>query len=1208
MRRSLQKVFGNSMKEQDGMVRGWRVRALATTAALGLVAAGWWVAVPDSGSGDVVAMGAAGAAAPSTPWTDQQAQVAAVKSGKQVEVAGRANTRQVTYANPDGSFTQETHVQPYRTLQKGKWVPIDTTMIRYPDGSVGPKAAVTSMRFSGGGDMPLATITRTGRTMRLTWPGGLPTPTLAGDTATYALDKDVDLVLRVSSTGYSHVLVVKTPEAMRDPRFAQVKYGLSGDHLTYSVDGGRLVAHDKGSGGLVFEAPVPKMWDHGAPEERADGSLSAVSAPQSSIRAEMKAAVKDGMLVLTPDAAMLARTDLRYPLYLDPYTAPHTNTSWAMVDSGYPDEENWKFDGDRDERIGLCNRSDSPNYCNNSYIKRLLYAIPTPYQDDTLVISAATFKITMVHTYDGSARNVTLYRMGAGISSATNWRNQPAWSKAQETKAPTVSQGSCTTTNHNVTFNAKAAVLEAQSNDWATTTFGLRANDEDSKYYIKRFCDNAVLSVTYNRVPAVPTTLTSNPGGPCRTGTVDNSWYVSSVPKLSAYLADSDDKDAEPLTARFTVQWMENGTQQTKVWTSGEKANKSTFDYDLSLPVTGVPLLPQNTVVSWYVESSDGTAWSTKSTTCGFILDTTKPAGPDIDSANYLPDDATDNAGTNPAGCIEGDVWHDGVGRYGSFTFDTSATDVVSYKYSFDGAPSTSIATTAGGPVSVSWLPLTEAPHTVSVIAVDAAGKESDTSSCTFRIGAGNAPIGQWKLDEQAGPSASDTAGVNHATAGAAVSFGQPGPGGVLHRSVLLDGSADSHLSTTTAGLLDTSKGFTVSAFVKVNDLSRPQAAVSQDGTGEPGFVLGYDGSGRWTFRVPVSDLDTLGTWSVSTGQTVTASTGWTHLTGMFDPVLNKLSLYVNGTFVANSVISSEWASHGPLQLGRRTAKTGYTDAWSGGLADVIVYDRLLMGAEIGDIAEPRLQRQVYWSLDSADEVDTAPGTYVSPEVVGDGLEADPAKELTLSGGAHLYVPDYDIDPVAESPLMGAGHLELYGTGQYAANSLPLAGTTGSFSVTARAKLAAACSADQVVLSQPGTSVSRFQVRCATVGGQQRWQLAVANSDSTTTGWTTVVDTVRLPNPNDAAGSHLAVTYNDYTKQVQLFVNGQLSGTVDHTAVWNGTDRGIQVGRALLDGTTTTPTYGSYFSGVIDDVRVYTGVLEPVTISRLADLTPQSEL
>ncbi|WP_406062942.1 LamG-like jellyroll fold domain-containing protein [Micromonospora sp. NBC_00860] len=1208
---------GDRVRRWQGLAEArhsWTRRgALALSVAL--VAAVAWFGV-ETNDIELQALGPSDQPSLAAPWTESQARVEAVKTGKPVEVRSAATERESTYANPDGSFTHESHAQPFRTRQGSRWVPVDITLVRHDDGTVGPKAAATAMRFSGGGKgIPLATISRAGRVMNVSWPSDLPRPTLSGAAATYHdVLPEVDLVVHASATSFTHVLVVKTPRAAALPQVKTLSYGLSGTNLRFSASqDGRLVAADIGSSQPVFEAPTPKMWDAGDPAEAAAEGKdfdASRSAPDTARRADLGVRVDGSVLRLKPDSALLADPQARFPLYIDPYTSPTSNTSWTMVDSGYPSEEYWKFSGD--QRVGLCPTDGSR--CDSSKVKRLFFTLPTPYQDDRIIVSSATFKITMIHAYDSTARNVSLYRTGA-ISSATNWGNQPggsSWKGAteQDTRSPTVTQGSCTPTNQNVTFTATQAASAAASGNWPTATFGLKADSESDYHYVKRFCGNAVLSVTYNRAPAAPINLSTNPGGACKTGTPTVAWYVSSVPKLSAYLSDPDSGDAEPLNAKFTVTWTPiGGTLQTKTWTSLAKANKSTFDYNLADASTGVPNLPEQVVVSWYVEAYDGSAWSGRSPTCGFRLDKTKPVGPDIDSAEFLASDATD---LGPS-CVESGDWIDGLGRYGKFTFDSAATDVVSYKYGFDTDPvptNTLSPTTLGGAVSLTWMPLTEAPHFVTVIAIDGAGKESDTSICHFNIASGPA-AGQWNLADAPGTTeAADERGASPATAGPGVTFAQPGPGGGAHPSVQLDGTSGGWLATSTTGLLDTSKEFAVSAWVKIDDLTRPQAAVSQDGTGQPGFYLGYEPNGsRWRFGIPTTDVQALGAWEVTSTQQVTASTGWTHLVGIFDPLKDTASLYVNGSLSATATATAQWASHGNLQLGRRTERAGYTWAWRGGLADVAVYDRMLGTAEIKSLAAPRLQRQVYWSLDGGDVPDDNPNVTVSPETVNDGATPDPNRSLTLYNGASLMVPDPE-DIFAEPALVGAGHMVLDGMSGYAASPVALVGQTRSFSVAVRAKLAAACAREQVVLSQPGAKVSRFRLRCVTVNGQMRWQLSLADNDAVNGATTVLVDDVHLPDPDDADGQHLVVTYNAFTHEVFLYVNGELAvsaqGTDDGT--WNGPDKGVQVGRALLDGSQQSPVYGGYLSGLVDEVRVYSGVLDPATVVRLASTTAQSDL
>ncbi|NED85583.1 hypothetical protein G3I76_36535, partial [Streptomyces sp. SID11233] len=77
-----------------------------------------------------------------------------------------------------------------------------------------PKAALTTMSFSSGGDGPFARIEKDGRELTLDWPGTLPEPRAEGSSLLYPDVLDgVDLKVTAEQDGFSHVLVVKNAEA-----------------------------------------------------------------------------------------------------------------------------------------------------------------------------------------------------------------------------------------------------------------------------------------------------------------------------------------------------------------------------------------------------------------------------------------------------------------------------------------------------------------------------------------------------------------------------------------------------------------------------------------------------------------------------------------------------------------------------------------------------------------------------------------------------------------------------------------------------------------------------------------------------------------------------------------------------------------------------------------------------------------------------------
>lgn len=195
--------------------------------------------------------------------TEQDALAAAAASDERVEVVSlRSETTQV-FAEPDGRLVAESAAVPQRVRRdNGTWEPVDLALRPASDGTVRPRASVADVRFSGRDDRPLVTVVRDGRTFTLDWPAPLPEPSLEGDTARYPnVLADVDLVVRATDTGFTHVLVVKTPAAAEKVR--QVRFRLGGD-ATVTADpagGVRAVA----AGTVLASAPPATMWDSARP-------------------------------------------------------------------------------------------------------------------------------------------------------------------------------------------------------------------------------------------------------------------------------------------------------------------------------------------------------------------------------------------------------------------------------------------------------------------------------------------------------------------------------------------------------------------------------------------------------------------------------------------------------------------------------------------------------------------------------------------------------------------------------------------------------------------------------------------------------------------------------------------------------------------------------------------------------------------------------
>ncbi|MFD4538886.1 LamG-like jellyroll fold domain-containing protein [Streptomyces bauhiniae] len=1192
--------------------RGRGPSAFAITALAALLTTGLGI-VPVEGQAAATPAEGTHATEGAPALTASAAQAAAERSGDRVEILSLRDERSTTYANPDGTFTTSKYVQPVRTRVDGEWTAIDTTLVRQKNGSYAPKAALSAMAFSGGGDTTFAEIQQDGRSLSLDWPEKLPKPEVDGSTATYTgVLPGVDLKVTASAEGFSHVLVVKNAKAAANPELSKLRLPVDTHsvNLRETGDGG-LTATDAGAGGTVFEAPQPVMWDsrYAAPDEPATEDESAQTPPEGAKVAEVGVDVTSDTMTLTPDSGLLADKDTVYPVYIDPVVKTANRSSWTMVSSHYSGTSFWKFDDD--EGVGLCPSDVSYRCSSSSDVKRQFFAIPTGTFEGKHIVSAE-LAVTQVFTYSSSAREVQLARVNStgasAINSSTNWSNQPSSKETIASKSPTETAGSCTSTNQNVRFGVTGTIQKAADNGWGTTTFRLKAGSESDTSYWKRFCGNAHLEVTYNRPPLEPaqSDLSMVPGDTCEYGHATDH-YVTEAPTLYAVIKDYDHNDtgsnSESLQAHFKVWWTSGSTEVVHYATTPKKTTtgtgqtgQATFKYTVGDDLTGDGepgfSIPQNTTIAWAVQGFDQAdygPWSTdgNQTRCEFIYDNSKPKSAVTTSTEYPADD----------------TWHAGVGDYGSFTMDSPSSDVTAYSYYFTGPQADNtkkklVPATTGGPATARWMPPSEGSYTLHVTAIDGAGNPQKTPTAhVFLVSDGRVPVAGWTLGDAKGATkAAGSSGAPAASAGSGVAFGAAGPLGSTDTSASFDGTENAYLDAGVP-VVDTGKTFSVSAWVMLPTLpTQNMTVVSQDGTAQPGFELGYDAdTASWTFRIPISDMETLGTWKVAGAAAVAAS--WTHLIGVYDAELGKMMLYVDGVLVADDVQArhTTWNATGAVQVGRKLSPSGYVNPLKGSVADVKLHDRVIPPTEGQELGGIRPHQLAYWQLDQ-----TASG--LSPETGG-------GTGLTLGGGASIYVPDESCDPAADpdcvppaAPLWGDGNLVLNGTSAYATR----AGTgpftaQDSFTVTARARLAAANpTADETVMSLAGAKGSAIKVRYLASSG--RWQLVVTSADTTSPVTTVLLDNADPP-ASDGDGDHLALVYNAVFGDVHLYVNGTAVAQASWDNTWDFSTTSLQVGRAL-----TGMTAGEYFSGAVDEVRMYQGPLDASLVTTVAVLPGGSSI
>ena len=315
-----------------------RPRVASAAAVLALLAGSLVVSVQP------VNAAAQAAPVPTTAPDAKSAAALAMSSGTRVEVMSERTEFTQTFAEPSGTFTNESAVVPQRVHRAdGSWADVDLSVVAGADGLIRPRASVADVRFSAGGTGAMVTVVKGGKKFTVSWPlGSLPKPTLSGDSATYAgVLPDVDLVVRATAGGFAHVLVLKTAAAAANPRLQAITFDLGGDARVSRLHDGSLTAV-AGNTTIATASPAA-MWDSRMTTAVAAKTAQAQSAPTLSgamvdpftpETGADKARTGDvataanaaGDLVLRPDAALLSAAT--FPLFIDPAWST-AKTRWA---------------------------------------------------------------------------------------------------------------------------------------------------------------------------------------------------------------------------------------------------------------------------------------------------------------------------------------------------------------------------------------------------------------------------------------------------------------------------------------------------------------------------------------------------------------------------------------------------------------------------------------------------------------------------------------------------------------------------------------------------------------------------------------------------------------------------------------------------------------------------------------------------------------
>jgi hypothetical protein len=180
-------------------------------------------------------------------------------------------------------------------------------------------------------------------------------------------------------------------------------------------------------------------------------------------------------------------------------------------------------------------------------------------------------------------------------------------------------------------------------------------------------------------------------------------------------------------------------------------------------------------------------------------------------------------------------------------------------------------------------------------------------------------------------------------------------------RGTVLTFDGTTNYAQTAAPMLDTTRSFTISAWVKLSTGSKTGVIASQIGTQGSAFTLRYDtdGSDSWSFTQSTSDGVTDYGYSTVWADDIDAADltpgVWTFVVGSYNAATHAISINVNG--VGGDSVSGDWPTWnagGPLLIGAgqsvadgTTTTGGITDFFPGQIGDVRAWNYALDDRQI---------------------------------------------------------------------------------------------------------------------------------------------------------------------------------------------------------------------------------------------------------------------
>ncbi|WP_410669537.1 LamG-like jellyroll fold domain-containing protein [Amycolatopsis sp. cmx-4-68] len=392
--------------------------------------------------------------------------------------------------------------------------------------------------------------------------------------------------------------------------------------------------------------------------------------------------------------------------------------------------------------------------------------------------------------------------------------------------------------------------------------------------------------------------------------------------------------------------------------------------------------------------------------------------------------------------------------------------------------------------------------------------------------------------------------------------------------------------AATSAPVIDTTKSFTASLWVKLNEANY-FTLVGQDGAVTNSFQISTSPD---NVAIGLSTTDTVpdaAAWRWA-GTPIGPYVGkWTHVTGVYDTVAGREKLYVNGVLKSETAIAagSTWRSNGRFLVGGVAAQP--LGAFNGALDQVQVWDRALPAAEVAGLANTAVLRANY-QLDGT-TTDAVSGVTATPsgnvQLTTDGSGANVARFPSQVGGQ----------------IEGPRPQNFRSDGSFTAEAwVKHSWTAADVAGAKQQDPANTTGVDKPGRSALGANSAQFSPYLLGSRGLQdaagawhlRWSWALWMAESTPAQPVSVL----VAPDGDAASdvwTHLAGTYDAVTRTACLYATTdtyQFSPKcVGNVIAWNGASdlEDLFLGRGRFMGLDS-----DYWYGDLRGIRVYSGVLD----------------